>query len=232
MTTDSHGPTGPSDFEHRVETVLLERLGRVERENRRLRRYGSLLLVGGAIILGLTVAVFWYSGRFGLGGAVAENLAARQFTIRDSHGINRGTWGIADDGTVRFQLSDVQGRPRVRLSLLPDGSSGLSFADSSDRKLLVMGALPDQSTSFVMSDRAGVPRAVLGMSSNGSANLVFANRDGASKAGLGVDARGQGSFTLADRDQQQQVTEPDTEPGDSEAADSQPGPPAKPARKK
>lgn len=232
MTTDSPGPSGPSDFEHRVEAVLLERLGRVERENRRLRRYGSLMLVGGAIVLGLTVAVFWYSGRFGLG--INENVAARQFTIRDSHGISRGTWGIAEDGTVRFQLSDPQGRPRVRLSLLADGSSGLSFADSSDRKLMVMGALPDQSTSFVMSDRAGVPRAVLGMSSNGSANLVFANRDGASKAGLGVDARGQGSFTLADRDLQQQLTEPEpaAEPGDSEVADSQPRPPAKPARKK
>jgi hypothetical protein len=231
VTTDPQDHS--SEFVQRVEAVLLDRLDRIERENRRLKRYGSLMLVGVAVVLGMTVAVFWYSGKFGLGGAVTENLAARRFTIRDSHGATRGTWGIAEDGTVRFQLSDLQGRPRVRLSLLPDGSSGLSFADTTDRKLLVLGALPDQSTSFVMSDRTGVPRAVLGMSGNGSSNLVFADGNGATKAGLGVDARGQGSLTLADKGLQQQATEP--EPGDSEVADSQPQPaqqPVKPARKK
>ena len=162
------------DFVHRVETVLLERLDRLERENRRLRRFGNMTLVGIAIVLGVTLAVFWYSGRFGFGGGVPESLAARQFTIRDAKGSTRGTWGIGEDGTVRFVLSDVQGRPRVRLSLLPDGSSGLSFADTTDRKLVVLGAMPDQSTSFVMSDRTGVPRAVLGTSSGGASNLVFA----------------------------------------------------------
>jgi len=35
-----------SDFVHRVETVLLERLDRLERENRRLRRFGNMTLVG------------------------------------------------------------------------------------------------------------------------------------------------------------------------------------------
>jgi hypothetical protein len=201
----------------------------IERENRRLRRFGTTMLVGMAVMLGITLAVFLYSGSFGAG--TPQNIAARQFTIRDAKGTSRGTWGIAEDGTVRFILSDLSGRPRVRLSLLPEGSSGLSFADSADHKLLVLGALPDQSTSFVMSDRQGVPRAVLGMSGNGSANLVFADREGSTKAGLGVDGRGQGSFTLADRGFGQPVAEPEPDTAD-EVADSQPAAPAKPARKK
>ncbi|MEO7473864.1 MAG: hypothetical protein ABIY46_00845 [Gemmatimonadales bacterium] len=211
-------PVPGQDFVARVEHVLLARIEQVERENRRLRRFGIATLVGMAIMLGITLAVFVYSGSFGVG--VPENIAARQFTIRDGKGTSRGTWGVAPDGTVRFVLSDLSGRPRVRMSLLPDGSSGVSLADSTDRKLLVIGALPDQSTSFVMSDRAGVPRAVLGMSGNGSANLVFADREGATKAGLGVDVRGLGSFTLADRGAATQA-EADPEPAE-EPSDTQP----------
>jgi hypothetical protein len=213
-----------------TEIVLIERMEHIERENRRLRSAGRTMLVGMAIVLGITVAVFIYSGSFGVG--VPQSIAARQFIIRDGKGTSRGTWGIADDGTVRFILSDQNGRPRVRVSLFQDGSSGVSLADSADRKLVVLGALPDQSTSFVMSDHAGVPRAVLGMSANGSANLVFADRDGATKAGLGVDGRGQGSFTLADRGLgAQSAAEP--EPEATEEPDSQPAkPPASATRKK
>jgi hypothetical protein len=212
-----------------TEIVLIERMEEIERENRRLRRFGTTMIVGMAVILGVTFAVFIYSGSFGAG--VPRNIAARQFTILDDKGTSRGTWGIAEDGTVRFMLSDRRGRPRVRLSLLPEGSSGLSFADSADRKLLVLGALPDQSTSFVMSDHQGVPRVVLGMSSNGSANVVFADREGATKAGLGVDGRGQGSFTLTDRGFQQPTAEPEPD-ASAEEADSQATLPAKPTRKK
>lgn len=213
------------DFVHRVETVLLDRLDRLERENRRLRRFGNMTLVGIAIVVGVTVAVFWYSGRFGFGGGVPESVAARQFTVRDADGATRGVWGVGQDGTVRLQLSDAKGRPRVRLSLLADGSAGLSFADTIDHKVVVLGAFPDQSTSFVMSDRSGVPRAVLGISSAGASNLVFADRDGSTKAGLGVDSRGQSSFTLTDKAARQVEEAPDVDSTD-EAADSQPPAPA------
>jgi hypothetical protein len=213
-----------------TEIVLIERMELIERENRRLRRFNTVILVGMAVMLGITLAVFLYSGSFGAG--TPQNIAARQFTIRDAKGTSRGTWGVAEDGTVRFLLSDMNGRPRVRLSLLPEGSSGLSFADSADHKLLVLGALPDQSTSFVMSDRQGVPRAVLGMSANGSANLVFADREGATKAGLGVDGRGQGSFTLADRGFAQPAAEPEPDTTDEPVDSQPPAPPAKPARRK
>ena len=216
-----------------TEIVLIERMERIERENRRLRRSGTTMLIGMAIVLGITVTVFIYSGSFGAG--VSRNIAARQFTIRDEKGTSRGTWGIADDGTVRFILSDQSGHPRVRVSLFADGSSGVSLADSADRKLVVLGA----TATFPEVARAvkalPVPRAVLGMSPNGSANLVFADRDGATKAGLGVDARGQGSFTLADRGLSQPAAEPEADTTE-DPADSQPPRPPKPtpsaARKK
>jgi hypothetical protein len=227
------------DFVHRVESVLLDRMDRIERENRRLRRFGNMMIVAVAIVVGLAAAVFWYTGRFGIAGAVPQNIVARQFTLRNADGTTRGTWGVADDGTVRLLLNDAKGRARVRMSLLADGSAGLSFADTADHKLIVMGSLPDQTSSFVMSSGAGVPRAVLGISGAGAANLVFADQGGATKTSLGVDAKGKGAFTVAEQPGAQ-IEEPapdvdttgdPTDDGQAQAPADAPPAPRKAARK-
>ena len=177
---------------------MLERLEQVERDNRRLRRYTTAMLVVVAMGLGLGAALIWYSVRSGLPGSPLT-VSARQFVLRDAEGKVRGAWGLDEDGSVRLALSDAEGRQRVRLSLLQDGSAGLSFADSADRKLAVLGLLPDHTTNLALTDPAGIPRAVLGVASDGSSNLVFADRAGSTRAGLGVDSRGLGTFSLADR---------------------------------
>jgi len=234
VSTSPHPEGG--DFVHRVETVLLERMDRIERENRRLKRFGSMMMVAMAVVLGLAAAVFWYTGRFGIAGAVPQNIVARQFTLRNADGTTRGTWGVAEDGTVRLMLSDGKGRARVRLSLLADGSAGLSFADTADHKLVVLGSLPDQTSSFVISSGAGVPRAVLGVSGAGAANLVFADQGGATKTSVGVDAKGKGAFTVADQPGAQlEEPAPDVDTTGDPADDGQaqtpaPAPPAAPRK--
>ena len=89
------------------------------------------MLVVIAMVLGLGVALVWYSVRSGLPGS-PMTVSARQFVLRDADGKLRGAWGLGDDGAVRLVLNDGEGRQRVRLSLLRDGSAGLSFADSAD----------------------------------------------------------------------------------------------------
>ncbi len=182
----------------RAEAALGHRLDELERDNRRLRRYATTMLVVVAMVLGLGAAMVWYSGVAGLPGA-PQTVTARPFTLRDAKGAVRGAWGVAEDGSVRLVLSDPNGRQRVRLSLLQDGSAGLSFADSADRKLAVLGLLPDHTTNLALTDPVGIPRAVLGVSPDGSSNLVFADQSGSTRAGLGVDSRGLGTFTLAER---------------------------------
>jgi hypothetical protein len=189
----------PAHHELRAEGRIVNRLEQLERDNRRLRRYTTTMLVVVAMVLGLGVALVWYSVRSGLPGSPLS-VSARQFVLRDANGATRGAWGLGDDGAVRFVLNDGEGRQRVRLSLLRDGSAGLSFADSADRKLAVFGLLPDYTTNLALTDPAGIPRAVLGVSPNGSSNLVFADRSGSTRAGLGVDSRGLGTFTLAERE--------------------------------
>jgi hypothetical protein len=193
---DRHEP--PTAHELRAEGRIVNRLEQLERDNRRLRRYATTMLVVVAMVLGLGSALIWYSVRAGLPGSPLT-VSARQFVLRDSEGNVRGAWGLDEDGSVRLALSDAGERQRVRLSLLQDGSAGLSFADSADRKLAVLGLLPDHTTNLALTDPAGIPRAVLGVAPDGSSNLVFADRAGATRAGLGVDSRGIGTFNLADR---------------------------------
>jgi hypothetical protein len=182
----------------RAEAAIVHRLEDLERDNRRLRSYGITMLVVLAVFLGVGAALLYFSGAYGLPGS-PQMVAARQFLLRDARGTIRGTWGTADDGSVRLALSDDRGRQRIRLSLLADGSAGLTFADTADRKLAVLGLLPDHTTTLALTDPAGVPRMVLGVAANGSSNLVFADHSGTTRAGLGVDSRGLGTFTLAER---------------------------------
>ena len=203
---------------HRPEVVFLHRLEAVEREHRRLRRYSTYAFVGLAILLGFIVAIVWVSGRQGAPGTVADQVAARQFVLRDKTGAIRGAWGLGDDGAVRLVLQDPAGRQRVKVSLLQDGTAGLSFADTAGRPRAVFAMLADQTGSLAFADEAGKTRSVLGISADGSANLVFADRAGSTRAGLGVDGAGKSTFTLVDRP-------PDTAPAltetvGGEAADS------------
>jgi hypothetical protein len=181
----------------RAEAALGHRLDELERDNRRLKRYTTMMLVVIALVLGLGAALVFYSGKVGLPGS-PQTVSAQQFVLRDSKGTVRGAWGTGDDGSVRIALSDDHGRQRVRLSLLEDGSAGLSFADTADRKLAVLGLLPDHTTSMVLTDQGGIPRMVLGVQANGSSNIVFADQSGSTRAGLGVDTKGLGTFTLVD----------------------------------
>ena len=193
---DRHEP--PTAHELRAEGRIVNRLEQLERDNRRLRRYTTTMLIVVAMVLGLGTAMLWYSVRSGLPGSPVT-ISARQFVLRDSDGNVRGLWGLDDGGAVRLSLSDAGERQRVRLSLLQDGSAGLSLADTADRKLAVLGLLPDYTTNLALTDPQGIPRAVLGVAPDGSSNLVFADRSGATRAGLGVDSRGLGTFTVAER---------------------------------
>lgn len=196
MTTTQ--PSDPDAAQLRAEAALGHRLDELERDNRRLKRYTTTMLVVIALVLGLGAALVFYSGKVGLPGSPLT-VSAQQFVLRDTKGTIRGAWGVTDDGAVRIALSDDKGRQRVRLSLLEDGSAGLSFADTADRKLAVLGLLPDHTTSLVLTDQGGIPRMVLGVQGNGSSNIVFADQSGSTRAGLGVDTKGFGTFTMADQ---------------------------------
>lgn len=178
---------------------LTQRLEAVERDNRRLRRLGVMMLVGVGILLGLTTAIMVVASRHGMPGMVPQVTEARKFLLRDPQGRIRGVWGTNEEGAAQLILQDTVGRGRLRVTVLPDGSSGVAFVDSVNHTRIVLGILPDESANIALADPGGKTRTVLGIAPNGSATLVFADRGGSTKAGIGVDARGFGTLNLIEQ---------------------------------
>jgi hypothetical protein len=196
-TQASESATAPSSVNR--EAALAHRLELIERDNRRMRRLGTAMLIGIGVILGLCIAVVVVAARHGMPGFVPAVTESSKFLLRDGDGRIRGTWGMNGDGSVLLALQDSGGRDRLRLSVLPDGSAGLAFVDSARQSRVVLGLLPDQSSSLVLADGGGKTRTVLGLSPSGASTILFADRGGTARAGLGVDTRGVGTFTLLDR---------------------------------
>ena len=194
---------------------LTERLETVERENRRLRRLGLMMIIGIGVLLGLTSAIMVIAARHGMPGMVPQVAEARKFLLRDRDGRIRGTWGTNEEGMAQLLLQDTTGRTRMRFSVLEDGSSGLAFVDSVNNARIVVGILPDESANIVLADQGGKTRAVLGIAPNGSTTLVFADRGGATKAGIGVDTRGLGTLNLVERQGNEVEDVPDEPEADS-----------------
>ena len=197
---------------------LTRRLEAVERDNRRLRRLGVMMLIGVGILLGLTTAIMVVASRHGLPGTVPQVSEARKFLLRDRDGQVRGAWGTNEEGAAQLLLQDRSGRTRVRITVRPDGASGLAFVDSVNNSRIVVGVLPDESANIVLADPGGKTRAVLGISPTGATTLVFADRGGVTRAGIGVDTRGGGTLNLVERPGSQPESLPDEAESDSAPA--------------
>jgi hypothetical protein len=189
---------GLQDVVRELEAVLGRRVDELERENRKLRRNGSLVVGLGVMMLLATVTLL-VSLRAGA-GQVADAVEAHRFVLRDTDGHVRAVLGLTQDGASRLVLQDRDGRERLRLSLLADGSPGVSFADREGRTRVVLGLLPDETSSLVFADRWGKTRAVLGLSSDESSTLVFADRNGETRVGVGVELDGSAGVTLFERE--------------------------------
>jgi hypothetical protein len=176
-------------------STLQDRVLRLERDNRRLRRLGTFVLVGLGVLLGLEGALIAVTARRAFPGTIAPILEARQFTLRDAAGNARAILGV-QDSSARLIMLDPAGHQRVTLSVLQNGAPGLSFRDETGHARLVLGLLPDQTTTLVFADRQGVTRTVLGLAQDESSTLVFADHGGTTQAGLGIDRDGRPTFTF------------------------------------
>ena len=190
-------PTDPIKRQmHELERGLTIRIEELARENRRLRRLWMGTMVSGALLLGLATALVIVSARHGLPGTIADVIEARQFLLRDATGAVRGSWGTAENGSMRLQPPGAGKQGRLTLAALADGASGITIRDSAGRSRAVLGLLPDQTVSLLFADDNGTTRTVLSLVRGGSSTLVFADRSGSAKVGMGVDARGQSTLTM------------------------------------
>lgn len=206
MNAGAEGPSGArrlADLEDRVAS----RIAVLEEDHAALRRrigitgfgvLAVLVFLLGGVVTGLEVPVPGSSSAPG-------TLRAERFVLVDDRGVERGTWGLRNDGSARLTLHDPAGLARLNLTILESGSPGLSFAGDDGQRRVVLGLLDDETGSLVFADRDGVPRAVLGLSRDQAASLLLADGDGATGIAFGLDGNGVGSVLLPD--------EPDPEAG-------------------
>jgi hypothetical protein len=186
---------------------LARRLDGLERENRRLKRLGTLALVGLAalIIMGQTAPA-----------PVANTIEAERFVLRDTAGNVRASLGLRPDGTAALGLADDtqqerallsvtaqglaavelterSGRLRAGLAVRPDGAATLALLDQADRPRVELGA-----TGLTLYDRNGRRRSSMGLEPAGAPAVWLYDGEGNGRAMLAVTSDGQPTLNLAD----------------------------------
>ncbi len=213
MSGAAPGRKNVEELAKEFEDVVLSRLRKVERSNRRMRTW-IMGLIGLNVVIGLGAAALLATmAKGGRPAWAAQTVSARRFVLSDARGRVRGTWSADDDGAVRWALSDSAGTERLRMSVLPEGGSpGMVMTDDAGNSRVALALLPDETSTLVFADRAGYARAVLGIS-NEATTLAFADRQGNTKAGIGIDATGRPDLLMDD-------SQPGETVADSVVADS------------
>ena len=147
--------------------AVAERLEGVERENRHLKRWGAVALIG---IVAMVL----------MGQAVpgSRTVEAEQFVLKDASGKIRGTLAIRADGTPRLEFLEEDGKPRIVLAVWPNGSASLGLSEKERMGGAMLATLPDGSTMLRLYDKNATPRAVLVAVADGSPTLSLFDKDG------------------------------------------------------
>lgn len=149
--------------------TLAQRLDRVERENRRLKR-------GGAVVLAVVAAVVLMGQA--TGDKVAKVLEAESFVVRDSKGALRAILGVWEDDEVRLLLPDRNGKSRAILAVKPDGSPYLGLYDKDGKRRIGMAVLQDGMLALGLAYTDDKSRAGLSVGPDGSPRLFLADKAG------------------------------------------------------
>lgn len=118
---------------------LIQRLDRLERDNRRLRRTATLLLLGGLAMVLMGQAPV---DRVAANTVVAQTLEAHSIVLRDARGRVRVLLESETAGPVTMTVADKQGRERLALGVGPAGGVGVVFRDKEGTVRAAMGVGP------------------------------------------------------------------------------------------
>jgi hypothetical protein len=151
----------------RTMNLLARRLDRLERENRRLKRVGSAVLIGLAILALMGQAT---------PARVQKLVEAERFVLRDTNGKLRATLSM-EDGSPSLSLHDEVLRFRAVLGVA-GGSPALELLDQAQTIRATLIAL-DGAPVLTLNDQAGKHRAMLSVAdSGGSPALEFFDQAG------------------------------------------------------
>jgi hypothetical protein len=167
--------------EHQIQN-LVERLARIERQNRRMKR-GLVML---ALVCGSILFVGYTSLEEQLQGVKnlhVTQLDVNQIAVRDASGQLRAWFGIADNET-KILFYDENGRQRAGLGLTSKYEPALGIFDGNNNTRIVLGMVEGW-PGLVMRDPQGQKRVAL-HSREDWATLTFFDRREKKRASIGA----------------------------------------------
>jgi len=141
---------------------LVQRMDRLERQNRRMKLAAVLMLVGIAAVIGM--------GQAGFGKQ--RIITAEQFILQDKNGNPRGGLYVRPDGSASLGITDSKEKPRFLVTVKPNGDPSLSM---SGEKQELLALTP---SAIGLQDREGNPRILLAEQLNGGASLNIYQKNG------------------------------------------------------
>jgi len=143
---------------------VLERLERIEHQNRNLKRSWAAAVFGvlALILMGQAMP-----------NKVPEVIEAQKFVLRDSQGRGRATLGFTPDNSPALILNQTDGTIGTTLKAGPQGRSMLSLYDRGGNPRALLSVDTDGSTGLTFGDAAGKARAGLAVTSEKSAGLIL-----------------------------------------------------------
>jgi len=157
----------PTTAEAPAPQTVEQRLEQLERENRRLKLAGMIVVVlGGATLL-------WI-----LGQLVGRTVEARRFILRDSGGEKRAEIAIGSEGMAGLWLYDKNGKFRATLTVTGAGTPDLVLYDENGRNRAEFGLLPDSSPGLALSEQGGVASVGILVTQDGSPHFTLADKTG------------------------------------------------------
>ena len=165
--------------------TVTQRLDRLERENRHLKRIGSM------VILGLAALVLMGQA---LPKPTPKTIEAEEFVLRDSKGKKRAVLGFAPFVPASPYLGFLnEDRLSVALGIKPDGPE-LSLFDQRGTELVQLGVTAVGASLSLGS--AGDTRVLLARGQDGTSLLSLAGKDRKGLASLIADADGTAGMFL------------------------------------
>jgi hypothetical protein len=168
--------------------LVVGRLEKVERENRRLKCAGImvLLLAVGGLLMGQALPK-------------SKTVEAEAFILRDASGTERAAWHSSPEGGAALTFFDQAGKPRAQVRVDREGAPGLLLFDQAGNGRAMLRADRDGSPHLTLTDQAAHNRAVLRVEGNGTPALVFYDQIGKSRATLYVVSDGSATLQLSDK---------------------------------
>lgn len=169
---------------------VLERLKAVERQNRRLKVAGVVVLLLAAAGLVMAQA-----------SPTSRTVEAEAFVLRDAAGTTRAAWASSPEGGAALTFFDQAGKPRVQVRVERDGAPGVLLFDQAGYGRGMMRADRDGVPELTLTDQAARTRAILRVERTGSPGLVLFDQVGKPRATLYVVSEGSATLQLSDKDE-------------------------------